>query len=278
MLLNHIFFLFRTRICSIENQSEVERQKSSVITALQEYNRDGKTIGFVYKLKQSSIWTQYHTDNNQTYSIKNHNDFFKWGEMFTLSVTYVGTRFLSILSLDEISIQSLFGKNIRRYQPFDYSSDLSLSSDDPRPVKEQPIQNIIAHFAPRFIIDSMLDLVTTDDSISFRKSQSHTLTYRDPNTILALSIASHLERIHNMKPKTKDQFGQNTFFQFRHLVEQEMQNEELREFIPISKERPNKEQQDKFEHNFKLALQASQFIMASKYPEQNLPQKYARKK
>ena len=76
-----------------------------------------------------------------------------------LMTMYPG-RFFSLLSLDEIFTQSLFGKNIRKHQPFDYLTDGTLSTDDPRPVKDQSIQNILAHWIPKFIIDSMYDLVT----------------------------------------------------------------------------------------------------------------------
>ena len=88
-----------------------------------------------------------------------YSDFFTWGEMFTLLLMYVGTRFLSIISLDELMLQSILGKNIRRHQPFDYDDALALSINDPRSVKEQAIQNILAHWIPRFIIDSFVDLV-----------------------------------------------------------------------------------------------------------------------
>ena len=77
--------------------------------------------------------------------------------------------------------------------------------------------------------------------------------------------------------------GQNNFGQYRHLVEQEIQNDELRDFISISKQPLNKEYFDKFENHFKLALQASPVIIqeriewSSKYPEQNMTMKYTRK-
>ena len=67
------------KICFIENQSDNDRYKSSVMTALQEFGHDGQRIGFVYKMKQTTPWTQYFTDNNQTFNIKNHCDYFTWG-------------------------------------------------------------------------------------------------------------------------------------------------------------------------------------------------------
>ena len=98
---------------------------------MQEFNKDGQTLGFIYKLKQNSIWTEYYCDDNQTYSIKNHSDFFAWGELFTLLVMYIGIRFLSIVPLDEILLQSILGKNLRRHQPFDYDESIMLSINDP---------------------------------------------------------------------------------------------------------------------------------------------------
>ena len=31
-------------------------------------------MGFVYELKQTSLWTQYYNENNQTYTIRQHTD------------------------------------------------------------------------------------------------------------------------------------------------------------------------------------------------------------
>ena len=71
---------------------------------MQEFNKDGKTLGFIYKLKQNALWTEYFSDNDQTYSIKSHSDYFFWGDLFTLLFIYTGTRFLALLSLDELLI------------------------------------------------------------------------------------------------------------------------------------------------------------------------------
>ena len=102
-----------------ENQSDVDRNRSLLITGLQEFASDGQTtIGFVYKLKQNSPWTQYFTENNQLYTIKQHTDYFTWGEMMGLTLMYLG-RFFSILPLDKAFTQSVFGRNIRTHQPFD---------------------------------------------------------------------------------------------------------------------------------------------------------------
>ena len=201
-----------------------------------------------------------------------------------LMTMYLG-RFFTLLSLDEIFTQSLFGKNLRKHQPFDYSTDTTLSTDDPRAVKDQSIQNVPAHWIPKFIIDSMYDLVTNETgNIALRDSKVHTLTYKDANAIIAPTLANHLETFHCMKPKPTDEHGRNSFGQYRHLVEQEIQNDEIRDFISISKQPSDKEYFDKFENNFKLASQVSPIIIqerierSSKYPEQNMAMKICEKK
>ena len=92
---------------------------------MQEFNKDGKTLGFIYKLKLNALWTEYFSDNNQTYSIKSHSDYFSWGDLFTLLFIYTGTRFLALISLDELLLQSVLGKNIRRHQLFDYDESFN---------------------------------------------------------------------------------------------------------------------------------------------------------
>ena len=101
---------------------------------MQEFNKEGKMLGFIDKLKQNSIWTEYFCEDNQTYSIKSHSDFFGWGELFALLFMYAGTRFLSLINVDELLLQSVSGKNLRRHQLFDYDESFNLSIDDPRPV------------------------------------------------------------------------------------------------------------------------------------------------
>ena len=79
---NGIFFrLFSdSEICYVENQSDIDKQTTSLVSVVQEFNKDSKTLGFIKKLKQSSLWTEYFCDANQTYSIKSHSDFLGWGE------------------------------------------------------------------------------------------------------------------------------------------------------------------------------------------------------
>ena len=57
---------------------------------------------------------------------------------------YVG-RFIGMIDPEEFFAQSLFGKNIRRHQPFDFCDDGSLLTEDPRSVKDLSIQNLLAH-------------------------------------------------------------------------------------------------------------------------------------
>ena len=191
---------------------------------------------------------------------------------------YVGTRFLSLIPLDEILLQSVLGKNIRRHQPFDHDEAVNLSINNPRSIRDQSTQNVLAHWLPRFIVDAMMDLVLGD------VPKAHTITCKDPESMLAPSLTSHLEKEYGMKPKQRDHLGQTWNGEFRHIIEEEKLGEELRDFINIPPTTHNKEYYDKFEHNFKLALQVSPHVIqerinrASKYPEQNLAQKYARNK
>ena len=198
-------------------------------------------------MKQTTSWTRYFTDNNQTFNTKNHCDYFTWGELVTLLMMYLGGRFFSLLSLDEIFVQSLFGKNIRKHQPFDYSADLSLSTHGPRPIREQAVQNVIAHWIPKVIVDAMQDFITDKTGeISLRYSKCHTLTYKDSNSVITPTIASHLESYYSMKTRPVCDHGQNSFGQYRHLIEQEIQNDELHDILSISKHPLSKEYHDIF--------------------------------
>ena len=138
-----------------------------------------KTIGLIYKLKQNSLWMEYFCDSDQTHTIKSHSDFFGWGIIFTLLFMYVGTRFLGLISLDELLLQSVLEKNIRRHQPFDYDKSFNLSIDDPRTIPEQSTQNVLAHWLPRFIVDSYNELVIEGTK------NAHTITYKNPEGVLS---------------------------------------------------------------------------------------------
>ena len=115
--------------------------------------------------------------------------------MFTLLFVYLGTRFFSIISLDELLLQSVLGKNLRRHQPFDHDEDFKLSSDDPRPISDQGVQNVLAHWIPRFMVDSFHDIVLDG------AKDTHTITYKDTGTVLAPTLARHIEETYKVKSK-----------------------------------------------------------------------------
>ena len=72
----------------------------------------------------------------------------------------------------------------------------------------------------------MYDLVTNETGeIALRDSKVHTLTYKDPNAIIAPTLANHVETLHCRKLRPTDKHGENKFGQDRHLVEQEIQND-----------------------------------------------------
>ena len=81
------------------------------------------------------------------------------GQNFFVMLFIYGGRFFSVESLENVFTQSLFGKNLCGHQPFDYDSEGSLSTEDRRPVKDQCLQNLIAHWAPKFMVDAFNDLV-----------------------------------------------------------------------------------------------------------------------
>ena len=92
--------------------------------------------------------------------------------MFTLLFMYLGTRFLGLIHLDELLLQSVLGENLRRHQPFYYDEEFKLSAaDDPRSLADQSTQNVLAHWIPRFIVDSFSELVLE------HAKDTHTITY-----------------------------------------------------------------------------------------------------
>ena len=129
----------------------------------------------------------------------------------------------------------------------------------------------------------MYELVADNIGQKLGESNIHTLTCKQPDNIIAPTIARHLENYHHMKSRPTDDHDQNTFAQYRHLIEQEMQNDKLRDFLGIYKHPLDKEYHKNFKDHFKLALQTSPFVIkecierSSKYTEQNMAMKYARK-
>ena len=128
----------------------------------------------------------------------------------------------------------------------------------------------------------MYELVADNNGQKLSESNIHTLTCKQPDNIIAPTIARHSENYHYIKSRPTDDHGQNTFPQYRHFIEQEMQNDESGDFLGIYKHPLDKEYHDKFENHFKLALQTSPFVIKerierfSKYTEQNVAMKYAR--
>ena len=225
MFLSSIFL--ESEICYVENQSDIDRQKTSLVSALQEFNKDMKTIGFIYKLKQNSLWMEYFCDSDQTHTIKSHSDFFGWGEIFTLLFMYVGMSFLGLINLDELLLQSVLGKNIRSHQPFDYDEFFNLSIDDPQTIPEQSTQNVLAHWLPRFIVDSNNELVLEGTK------NAHTITYKDPDSVLEPTLVKHLEDFYKQKPKQRNHFGQTNISEFKYMIEEEINDDDVRSYIAI---------------------------------------------
>ena len=197
--------------------------------------------------------------------------------MFTLLFVYLGTRFFSIISLDELLLQSVLGKNLGDTSHSITMKTYKLSSDDPRPISDQGVQNVLVHWIPCFIIDSFHDLVLDG------AKDTHTITYKDTGTVLAPTLARHMEETYKLKSKQKDKHWQTLMSEFKYMVENEAPNDEgkSRAYLSIPQPDHKKEYWEKFKHHIKLALHGSKYVIrermsrASKYPDQNLAKKYA---
>ena len=66
---------------------------------------------------------------------------------------------------------------------------------------------------PKFIFDSMNDLVKDEDETKFISDKIHTLTCKEQNNKIAPTISRHLERYDGMKQRPMDDHGQNCFAQ-----------------------------------------------------------------
>ena len=84
----------------------------------------------------------------------------------------------------------------------------------------------------------------------------HTLACKDPLQIIAPTISKHLDRYYNSKEKPSNENGQNSFSQYKHLIEEEEAHDGIGDFIGIYKQGMMKEYRDKFEKYFELGLQA----------------------
>ena len=110
---------------------------------------------------------------------------------------------------------------------------------------------MLSHWIPRFIVDSYIELVLEGNK------KAHTITYKDPGVILAPTLVSHLEGLYKIKPKQKDCYDQTKMSEFRHMIEEGKLGKEVRDYLSIPLIEHDKEYHDKFEHHFKLSLQAS---------------------
>ena len=227
-------FLLGSEICYVDNHSEGE-EKNSLITVRQEFNASGKTLGFVYELKQNIQWTKFFNDEDgNNHLIKNHVDFFNWVDLFVLLVMYGGLRFLSLVPFEDLMLSAVLGKNLRCHQPFDFCDNFRKSVNDPRPIKEQATANVMAYFIPRFIIESMLDLIKDNEGNSIRHARIHTLTYKEPNAPLAPLVSNQLLKLTPWKKVQKGNDGYHSFKHFQHLVEEESTpSDDVRNFINV---------------------------------------------
>ena len=192
-----------------------------------------------------------------------------------------GLRFLSLIPFEDLMLSAVLGKNLRRHQPFDFSNNFTKSVNDPRPIKEQATANVMAYFMPKFIIESMLDLIRDSDGNSIRHARIHTLTYKEPSAPLAPLISHQLLKLTPWKKIQKGNDGYYSFKHFHHLVKEETTpSDDVRNFINVRKEMCGSEA-NKFESMFKLSLHACPFILkervehSSKYPTRSLATRYA---
>ena len=99
----------------------------------------------------------------------------------------------------------------------------------------------------------MYELVTDNNGQKLGESNIHTLTCKQPDNVIAPTIARHLENYHHTKSRQTDDHGQNTFAQYRHFIEQEMQNDELRDFLGIYKHPLDKEYYEKIRKSLQIS-------------------------
>ena len=236
-------------------------------------------------MKQNLQWAKFFNDEDgNSHLIKNHVDFFNWIDLFVLLFMYGGLRFLSLISFEELMLSAVLGKNIRRHQPFDFSSTFSKSVDDPRPLKEQATSNVMAYFIPKFIVESMLNLVYDDEGNSLRHARIHTRTCKDQNAPITPLISRQLLKLSPLLKINQTAKDHYTFKHFYHLIEEEeaapSRSDEIRHFINVPKVQ-SPHDQVKFENMFKLSLHACPFVLkerlerSSKYPKGSLASRYA---
>ena len=85
----------------------------------------------------------------------------------------------------------------------------------------------------------------------------HTITYKDPEGVLAPTLVKHLEDFYKQKPKPRDCCGQTSVNEFKYMIEKEINGNDVRSYIAIPPIEHGKNYYEKFEQYFKLALHAS---------------------
>ena len=246
----------------------------------QEFNEQGKHLGFVYSLKQTQHWMKYFRDDEgNNHLIKSHTDFFSWGDLFGLLAMYCGLRYICLLPVEDILLSCVLGKNLRRHQPFDFGSNFTKSIHDPRPVKEQAISNVLAYFLPKFICESMLDTITDDEGSLLRYAALHTITCKNDDEPLAPLVSNQLIKL---LPGWKRYAKKSSYSHgdFSCICEEDIGRDgNFRKFFNLRK--APRFDWTKYENLFKLSLQACPFALterierSSKYPKQSLTKKYA---
>ena len=103
-----------------------------------------------------------------------------------------------------------------------------LSSDDPQPISDQGVQNVLAHWIPCFIVDSFHDIVLAG------AKDTHAITYKDIGTVLAPMLARHIEETYEVNTKQKDKHEQTLMSEFKYMVENEAPKVNL---VPVCQSR-----------------------------------------
>ena len=97
------------------------------------------------------------------------------------------------------------------------------------------MQNLLAHWVPKFMVDSFNDLVHKpgEPNNTLGTASVHTSTYKDSLQKLAPTIAKHLDRYY-VKEKACNEYGQHSFYQYKQLAKEESSNvDDIRDFIGL---------------------------------------------
>ena len=77
---------------------------------------------------------------------------------------------------------------------------------------------------------------------------AHTITYKDPEGVLAPTLVKHLEDFYKQKPKPRDHFGQTSIREFKCMVEEEINGNDVRSYIAIPPIEHGKDYHKKFDN------------------------------